>query len=375
MRCYTRCIELAPKFAASPQEEIIMKHLLSVGAVLLSVAIVTMLSATSFAQNRERFGISAKAGAVNAVVGHVMVSRKDQQPQLLTNSDDLVADDVVTTGPLANVEVLLNPGSYFRLGEDSEFQFSDTALDNLRLKLVRGTAIVEVTGGENVNLQIAIETPQANFTILRGGLYRISVQSDSAELAVRKGRASFGSIREALVKSGRKVTFANGVAAVAKIEKDKDGLDLWSKQRAELLARANDKLSNRVLNGYLSTFRSWDAGFWDTPRWGLWTFSSKMRCYTFLPFSFGWWSPYGHYYGSYFDAYYWSGSGWGNRTIAGGRGPVNNNPSSNSGSNNTGGGSPAPSFVPPVFVPPAASAPTRVDPDTGARSVNKSREP
>src|SRR2546421_1942185 len=219
-----------------------MKHLLS--AVLLSLTIVALGAATSVAQNREKFGISAKAGGVNAVVGHVMVNRKEQDPQLLTSRDDLAAGDVVTTGATANVEVLLNPGSYLRVGENSQFEFKSTDLEKLNLKLVKGIAIVEVTGVDGINPGIAIETPQATFTILRSGLYRIDVQRESTELAVRKGRASFGSTAAELMKSGKKVTLTNGLAAVTKLQKEKDSFDLWSKQRAELLARANEKLSN-----------------------------------------------------------------------------------------------------------------------------------
>ena len=346
-----------------------MKNSMSIRTMLLSITIA-VLSVTSVAQNRERFGISAKAGGVNAVLGRVMISRKDQQPQLLASTDSLVAGDVVTTGSMANVEVLLNPGSYLRLGENSEFELKNTDLDNLQLKLTKGTAIVEVTGVDNLNFQIPVETPLATFTILRSGLYRVTVQPDSAELAVQKGRASFGNTREALVKSGKKVTFTNGVATVAKLGKDKDSFDVWSKQRAELLARANERLSGRQLNGYLATFR--DTGLWGAPRFGLWTFSSRMGCYTFLPFFYGWSSPYGHYYGSYFDIYYWRGGGWGNGNLSPGTsGTIVNNTRPPSGSNGNGspGGSPAPSYVPPV-----SQTPMRVDRDTGER-MNKPREP
>lgn len=350
-----------------------MKQLPSV--LLLSFTIVASAAATSFAQNRERFGISAKAGGVNAVAGHVMVNRKDQAPQLLTSQDDLAANDVVITGATANIEVLLNPGSYFRVGENSEFGFKSTDLNNLRLKLVNGIAILEVTGVDGVNPNIVIDTPHATFSILRAGLYRINVQAQSTELAVRNGRASFGSATAELVKGGKKVTISNGLPTIAKLQKDKDSFDLWSKQRAELLARANEKLSGRQLNGYLSSFR--DAGFGGS-RWGLWTFSSRMGCYTFLPFFYGWSSPYGHYYGSYLDPYYWGGRGWGRGNISPGTGIiVNNQPPTGSTGNNPGGvppagGPPTPSFVPsPSEMPRGAPR----DPDSGGRANNRSREP
>ena len=93
------------------------------------------------------------------------------------------------------------------------------------------------------------------------------------------------------------------ITAVAKLDKDKDAFDAWSKQRAELLAQANARLMNRSFNGYLSSFSGWDSWFWGPRRVGLWTYSPRAGCYTFLPFYFGWSSPYGHGYGSY----YWRG--------------------------------------------------------------------
>lgn len=272
------------------------KHLRFLIVALVCAVMPAMLSA----QTRERFGISAKAGGVNTVVGHVMVKREGQKPQLLTNKDNLAAGETVMSGSQSNAEVLLNPGSYFRLGENSEFQFADISLDHLELRLVRGSAIIEATGIGDMDLGIKITTAHGEFRIVRSGVYRVDVQSASAELSVRKGRASFGPNKTDIVKGGKTVTLTNGAATVAKLNKDKDEFDVWSKQRAELLAKANIRLYNRSFNTYMSSFRGWDSWFWGPRRFGVWTFSPRAGCYTFLPFYGGWSSPYGHYYGSYF---------------------------------------------------------------------------
>ena len=331
------------------------------------IAFLAVTASLAVAQNRERFGISAKAGGVNAVVGRVMVTRTGQAPQLLTNKDDLASGDVVTTGTQSHIEVLLNPGSYFRVGENSEFQFQDSSLDNLRLKLLKGSAIVEATGVGDMNLDIDVVTSEADFTIIRSGVYRINVEPNFAELLVRKGRASFGANRTDIVKGGNKVTFSQGVMARAKLVKDKDDFEIWSKQRAELLARANQKLSNRVLSGYLSTFSGWDSPFWGPRRWGFWTFSPRAGCYTFLPFFYGWSSPYGHYYGSY----YWGGGGrgWSGSPII-----VNNQtPGSGSTPGGTSPGGTSPGGIPSPGPGPAPvqSFPRGREPETGERIIRK----
>ena len=339
--------------------------------VIMSVALLcAILPSLAAAQTRERFGISAKAGGVNNVVGRVRVTRKEQQPQVLTSTDNLTAGETVTTGSSSNAEILLNPGSYLRLGESSEFQFEDISLDNLRLRLMKGSAIIEATGVADMDLGIKVATEHGEFTILRSGVYRIDVRPGFAEMAVRKGRARFGPTKTDIVKGGKVVTLTNGVGVVAKLAKDKDAFDQWSKQRAELLAQANARLMNRSFNGYLSSFSGWDSWFWGPRRFGLWTYSPRAGCYTFLPFYYGWSSPYGHHYGSY----YWRGGCCGNygnsnptfvnNQTPGGSGPIV--PGGTLGGNPGGGPSPPISGSP----APPSNSPRNIDP-FGGRNVRK----
>jgi hypothetical protein len=339
--------------------------------------VILASSSLAFAQNRERFGISAKAGGVNVVVGHVMVARKDQDPQLLSSKDNLTAGEVVTTGSTGNAEILLNPGSYLRLAENSEFKFEDISLDHLQLRLAKGSAIIEATGVADMDLGIKISTPHANFSIMRSGIYRINVQPDSSELAVRKGRGSFGPNKTDIVKGGNTITIGRGFSAQGKLPKEKDAFEVWSKQRAEFLAKANEKLSQRTLNGYLSSFNGWDSWFWGPRRFGLWTFNASFGCYTFLPFYYGWSSPYGHWYGSY----YWRGNPSGG--AFGNPNPIivnNQTPPPGSGSTPTGGTPPSgtgPGPSPTGFGNPGPGSSNAAprDPDSGGRAINRPRDP
>jgi hypothetical protein len=287
-----------------------MKNFARTFELILGLAVVIFATSVTPAQNRERFGISAKAGGVNAVVGQVTLNRMGQAPAALTNTDDITAGDTITTGSQSYVEVLLNPGSYFRVRENSEFQFEDSTLDHLRLKLVKGSAIVEATGMDDMDLNIRVTTSQAVFTILRSGVYRIDAQPDSAQLSVRKGRAAFGPNKADVVKGGNKATFQNGQIARAKFSKaENDDFDLWSNQRAELLARANEKLSARTFGGYVASLSSWDLRSMGSG-WGLWAFNPRAGFYTFMPFINGWSSPYGHHYGNYCYYPHWRGGNW-----------------------------------------------------------------
>lgn len=253
----------------------------------------------SLGQNREKFVISAKAGGINAVTGDATVtSRGDSGWQQLMITDDLNSGDRVRTAPGGRVEILLNPGSYLRLGGNSEVELLDNSLANLEVKLLRGTAIVEATGADGLELNIGISTPHTRLAIVRQGLYRLNVvPEDATELIVRKGRVIL-SDSQTKVKGGNKVVFSATNVSVAKLtseeKKNKDDVEVWSKERAETLAKANRRISDRMLTSAFASYR--DPFFSPYNRFGLWFFNSRLGCYTFLPFYYGWGSPYGSSY-------------------------------------------------------------------------------
>ncbi len=266
--------------------------------ICAALVLLSGLSSASFAQNREKFGISAKAGGVNIVTGHVVVKRASQKSeQDLTDRDDLKSGDVVSTDASAQVEVLLNPGSYLRVTGNSAFEVSDNSLANLNVRLIKGSAIIEATGTDDAKLNITILTPQLSFLIGRRGVYRINmIPPSTTELLVQKGAVVLEG-QAAAIKGGTKVSFTKGSPVTAKLTKsERDEFDAWSKTRAETLARANQKLSIRTLNSYLSASNlDWPTSPWSI--YGLWAFSPFARCFTFFPFYNGWGSPYGVGYG------------------------------------------------------------------------------
>jgi hypothetical protein len=276
------------------------KIFMSLPLNLLALTLVCSAATTGQAQNREKFVISAKAGGVNSVSGQVTFQHrgaKDWQP--LTAKDDLDSGDVVRTGTDGLVEVLLNPGTYLRLPENSEFELTNAALDDLHVKLSKGSAIVEAAGIDGGEMLIRCDTPQTTVALVRSGIYRINLSpSGQTEVIVRNGRALVGN--EGLkVKGGNKVLVGGGAPVeLAKYDKkNQDQFDLWSKERAQTLAKANEKLSERTLNGFFSSYTRSDwANLYDGSQAGIWFFNPRSRCYTFLPFSQGWGSPYGHSY-------------------------------------------------------------------------------
>lgn len=284
-----------------------MKQLLKASSLLI---IFGLSCGAVVGQNREKFVISAKAGAVNSVLGRVNLLKKGQaQPELLNAQTDLDAGDAVDTGRSGRVEILLNPGSYLRAAEGTRFELTDNSLEHLTVTLLQGSAIVEATGANDVNTEIAINTRHARLALVKRGIYRFNVDGEQTELLVLKGKAIVNGNESNPVRGGQKAMLTSGPVVTAKLDKrDQDDFDSWSRNRAELLARANSRISAGALNSYLSTLDN-DWGFMGfSGRHGLWLFNSRWSCYTFMPFYAGWGSPYGPGYASQF---YWGGDPWG----------------------------------------------------------------
>lgn len=315
--------------------------------MVIGTAAILLAATSVLAQDRrpiprgemDKYVISARAGVVNLVEGDARVirARPFAIPEILISGDELQSGDMVKTGTSGRAEILLNPGCYLRLGAQSEFVFLFDNFTSDKLKLLRGSAVLEASAIEG---SITVETPKARFEIARDGLYRFNVSPDGkAEVAVRKGRVFVG---DTTIKEGKRAVVEGGTAAIAKLSKqDADVLDDWSKDRSKALIAANSRLSNVGMSRTLGMSFIRNA----------WIYDPFCRCYTFLPFAGGFASPYGwdypvcNPYGYYYSRPRYNNGGWtggggnGGGTHSGGSGSGSGGGSSSGGSNGGGGGS------------------------------------
>lgn len=244
----------------------------------------------------ELYVISAKAGGVNYIQGKVAVTKNDSRSKYLSKGDKLEIGEIVSTGNGGRAEILLNPGSFVRLGENTDFEFVSTALDDLKIKLTRGSAMFELIADEEFN--VSIETPKGEFKAVESGVYRVDVLADgSGKIFVYNGKAKINDRNATVVKKSRIGTVNGNNVSVEKFDRDDKGdLEIWSKDRAKELAKLNSKLQrNDLRNSLLNSFNRQRWGFNDS--FGLWAFDRFSGQYCFVPFGFGWGSPYGYYYG------------------------------------------------------------------------------
>jgi hypothetical protein len=302
----------------------------------LAISVILMAVGSAIAQDRKplppgeqtNYVVSAKAGVANIIEGDVTVIRaKSDLNKLITKAnwdklitgDDLREGDTVKTGADGRAEILLTPGCYLRLAENTEFVLADTSMARFIIKVLKGSAIVEASALDG---PLTIQTPKTEFTIIRVGLYRFNVEAGGkSEVAVHKGRVV---VANSVIKGDKKAAIENGSPVILALDKKEvDSFDTWSKDRAQSLIAANKRLSNRAIK------RSLGNGFVSN----MWIRDSACGCYTFLPYTGGFSSPYGWDYRVCNPYWYrgWAGYGQG--------GYGNGNGGGYGGGNSNGGGS------------------------------------
>ena len=133
-----------------------------------------------------QFIISAKAGLVNAVEGTANVRVQQLVP----------AGAPIQTGPSGRVEILLNPGTFLRLGENSQAVLDSVDLTDVQVRILSGSAVIECNSVEK-NSPITVTDGTETVSISKPGTYRFPEDAVS------------------------------------------DSLEDWSQQRSELIAKAN----------------------------------------------------------------------------------------------------------------------------------------
>lgn len=273
-----------------------MKNTKMIG-VAISVLFTAIFAIDVYAQaSNSQYVISAKAGGVNYISGDVKMTRKDTTETLLVSTQDTLENgDQIQTGPDGRAEILLNPGSYLRLSENSILELTDTSFDSLRVKLRSGAAIVEVAGDDDELAPVELKIADAIVLFDKKGVYRVDYREPAiATIRIQKGLARINGDE---IGDGKEIVIDRGkIIGTGKFDKkEQDSFDLWSATRAERLAEANKKLSDdavsRLSSRYGKDLFSRRRGFS-----GYWLFDPLFGSRTFLPYYSGWSSPYGHRY-------------------------------------------------------------------------------
>jgi hypothetical protein len=258
------------------------------------------------------FIVSTKAGVVNYVKGATTVKA----------ATTVAPGKIVSTGPGGAVELLLNPGSYLRMGENTQVIFDKVELYDIAVRILQGSAIIE-SNGFTKELPLSVTTGDLKMEIIKDGIYLFS----DGKVVVVDGKIR--DTKNGIVYSkGYQISDDQGYRA-QKVKTFTTALESWSQQRDAQIAQANlnvAKSLNRTPGVPVGSFQ--DVWLWYAP----------FGSFIYMP-GYRYRSPYGYAYQQVIPVYA-GGGGFGGQNPGANASAVGANSGSNSSGSvgNSGGG-------------------------------------
>jgi hypothetical protein len=234
--------------------------------------------------------ISVTPGTVNFVEAGVEFNHAGEW-KTLNEKSQLATGDSVRTAKSSFVELALFPDMHMRLDGSSEVLFKELSSDAASLKLLRGSAIVDIGRFDRKQFPpITLAGPSKSVVLDDLGNYRIDVRSDGDSITVREGRVIFN---ERSVGSCRRIA-GDTVADCDK--KRYDNFDFWSQHRGEgQIYSGRWAMSRATQMDRIRRARFRNTGFWFQ--------EPGQMSYTFVPFTALYFkSPYGGSYSTVLSA-------------------------------------------------------------------------
>jgi hypothetical protein len=273
--------------------------LLPVAAALL---MATFLPIVGSAQNQNGNPNSrpAQPGTINYVEGQASI---DNQPLSANSvgSVQLQAGQSLNT-QAGKVEVLLVPGTFLRVADNSAVKMVNAGLANTEVEIDKGRAMVEATD-INKNNDIRVDVNGVTTKILKNGLYdfdadhnTIRVFKGKAEVVVNDKKIDLGKERELVLNANTKPKAEDFDA-----RKYEDDFFRWSALRSGYLSEASVDQARIYVNGGPGWFGP--GWYWD-PWFGSYTFIPAGGI-IYSPFGWAFYSPFAVYRTPFFYGGYW----------------------------------------------------------------------
>jgi len=269
-----------------------------------------LAAGTSFVASAQSV-ISAKSGLVHYVEGRVYVNDQLVESKF-GNFPDVKENSQLRTEE-GRAEMLLTPGVFLRVSENSAIRMMTNRLIDTRVEFLSGSALVEA-GDLLKDNHVAVVYKDYIINLEKKGIYRFDAEPGA--LRVYEGEAVAERDGKTVeVKGGHMLAF-DGDLTLAKFDaKDLDQLYRWSVRRSEYLAMANVSAAKSVRDSGMY----WGSNRWYwNPYFNMYTFVPSSGMY-FSPFGFAFWSPFTVYNYLYSPVIYGGRGGYGGSR---GGGPV-----------------------------------------------------
>jgi hypothetical protein len=240
------------------------------------------------------YTVSARPGALNYIEGNVYINGQQISEKGL-RSVFLNANDTLSTD-LGKAEVLLTPGVFLRLGDNTAVKMISPSLTDTQVEVTRGEAMVEAAGLVKEN-DITVLDHEGTIKIQKEGLYRFTADNPpTAGVLEGKAQVFFGGEKIELGK-GHETVIGAALKAQKFDPKREDELYAWSNIRSQYDAASSYQAAKNVslnnssgwwggygYNGFYSPGWFWNNGF------NSWAWLPGYGAF-YSPFGWGFYAP------------------------------------------------------------------------------------
>jgi hypothetical protein len=282
----------------------------------LGLAGLLVLASASLGSAQTQMGAAARQpnpnsirpGEVNYIEGQVALNGNNLGTNSLRSTVIQPGDDLSTGQGYA--EILLSPGSFLRVGHNSEIRLVTAGLADSQIDIVHGSALLEaadVVKGSAINVTVGNATAH----IGEKGLFAFDASAQTVRVFDGKlrltngdnGQTTLGKGDQVLLSSDRPLKKHDFNTKAAQ----EDTLYVWSKVRSHDEAEATMNVAENVTN-----YGGWygPGWYWDSA-WGFYAFAPGFG-YLGGPFGWNYYSPVflynrGFYGGRFYGAGYYRG--------------------------------------------------------------------
>jgi hypothetical protein len=225
----------------------------------------------------------ARPGTINYVEGQATINGQPVDPNAIGSVELQPGQTLATQNGRA--EILLTPGIFVRLGNNTSVQMVSPDLANTEVRVENGRVLAEVDWIQKEN-KIRVDAGNTPVELQQKGLY--DLDADRNQVRVFDGRAAvLDGDRETHVQGGHEVTLGTEKLQPQGFDKKsyEDDLYRWSKLRSSYLAEANVEMAQTYYGSFGWAPSPWIGTGW---YWDPW-----YSAYTWLPGDGLFWNPFG----------------------------------------------------------------------------------
>lgn len=235
------------------------------------------------------YGAVARPGTINYTEGQVTIDGRSVRAKQLGSLELAPGRELETANGKA--EMLLTPGVFLRLGDNSAVRMVSPSLTDTRVDMVRGRGTLEVDLLAREN-HLAVRDGAGNVVIDKKGIYEFN--ADQPQVAVYDGKAT-AQVQDRTVDigKGKELPLDGSTVKPEKFDrKENDSLMAWSKLRSQYVAEANAASVQTIV---VDNPGWWGGtGWYWNPWYSTWAFVPGSG-YLYNPWGFGFYSP-SYYY-------------------------------------------------------------------------------